>query len=78
MLTAAGSYHQRDSLNLFTFLMKEYSQKGSDACIAAVSLLYSSLCIANFSVFCHRSARDYYVHVIGNNGVLSDYAERSH
>jgi len=29
------------------FLTKEHSQKGSDACITAVSLIYFSLCIAN-------------------------------
>ena len=78
MQTAEGSYHQRDNLNLFTFLTKEHSQKGSAARSTAVSVIYFALCIANLSVFCHRSARDFYLHMIGNHGVTADYAERSH
>ena len=77
MLTAEGSYHQRDSLNLYMFLTKEHSQKGSDACIncSFINLVFTVHC--KF-VSCHRSTRDYYVHLIGNHGVLSDYAERGH
>lgn len=78
MLTAEGSHHQRESLNLFIFLKKEHSQKGSDACIIALSLFYFSLYIANLSVFCHRSARDFDVHLTGNHRVTANYAERSH
>jgi len=78
MLTAEGSYHQRDSFNLFIYLTTEHSQKASDACITAVSLISFSMCIASLSVLFHRSARNFYVHLIGNHGLLADYAERSH
>ena len=38
--------------------------------------LFFLLCIANFSVICHWSAGDFYMHLIGNHAVLPKYAKR--